>query len=80
MTEATEARLLTRLDVAQKLNIHPKTLKGWLKEKRLEGFPMPVELVEGVHRYVGAEIDEWIALRRRVDPTTDEESQEPALQ
>jgi predicted DNA-binding transcriptional regulator AlpA len=62
-------RYLTGSQVAARLGLHVKTLNRYLREGRLDGFPKPRRLTDGVRRWVEREVEHWQLTRIEEDYT-----------
>lgn len=62
-------RYLTGSQVAARLGLHVKTLNRYLREGRLDGFPKPRRLTDGVRRWVESEVEHWQLTRIEEDYT-----------
>lgn len=60
-------RYLSGSEVAARLGLHVKTFNRYLREGRLEAFPPPRRLADGVRRWVETEVEQW-QLTRPVEP------------
>ena len=60
-------RYLSGSEVAARLGLHVKTFNRYLREGRLDAFPQPRRLADGVRRWVEAEVEQW-QLTRPVEP------------
>lgn len=58
-TLAIAVRYLSGSEVAARLGLHVKTFNRYLREGRLDDFPRPRRLADGVRRWVETEVEQW---------------------